>query len=93
MINEYWTIIHVEADVKFSLYLIQHQAMKTKVQVEVQGHSFLNTALDGDEWLLVLQLLYPQDKMPMYALHMKLGEPQRQAVGSAEHVFLCSCEQ
>jgi hypothetical protein len=51
MINEYWMIIHVEADVKFSLYLIQHQAMKTKVQVEVQCHSFLNTALNGNEWL------------------------------------------
>jgi len=42
-------IIHVDADVKFSLYLTQHQAMKMKVQVEVQCHSFLNTALDGDE--------------------------------------------
>lgn len=42
-------IIHVEADVKFSLYLNKHQAMKTKEQVEVHCHSFLTTALDGDE--------------------------------------------
>jgi hypothetical protein len=80
-------IIQVEADVKVSLYLIQQQAMKIKVQVEVQCHSFLNTALDGD----VLQPLYSHDKKPMYPVDRKLCQPQRQTVDSAELVFLCSC--
>lgn len=43
--------------------------------------------------IFMLQLGNSQDKKPMYTVDMKLGEPQRQAVGSAEQVFLCPCVQ
>jgi hypothetical protein len=36
--------------VKLPLYLSKHYAMKTYEVMEVQLHTFFNSALDGGEW-------------------------------------------
>jgi hypothetical protein len=40
----------VKVNVKLSLCLTKHRAMKTYLGVEVELHAFLTSALDGGEW-------------------------------------------
>jgi len=54
--------------------LKKHQVMKTYWGLEVQLHSFLISALDGDEWSMP-RPLYPRGR-PLYQFDRRLGWPQ-----------------
>jgi hypothetical protein len=44
--------IILDGNVKLSLYLTKHQAVKTYGGMEVYLHEFLTSALEGGEWLV-----------------------------------------
>jgi hypothetical protein len=47
---DYKKLMEVHVKAKLSLCLTKHHAMKTYGRVEVWLHTFLASALDGDEW-------------------------------------------
>jgi hypothetical protein len=61
-------IRNVKVNVKLSLCLTKHYAMKTYWGIEVQHHTFLTSALEGREWSASLPDFIPRETAPRYPL-------------------------
>jgi hypothetical protein len=62
--------------------------MKTYGVMEVKLNTFLTSALDGGEWSLTSQPLYPRNKIPSYPLDRSLGRPQGRSGHDAEEKII-----
>jgi hypothetical protein len=72
-------------NVKLSLCLIQHHAIKTYGRVKLYLYAFLTVALDGGEWSAShLGRFTPKAKSSPILMDRKVGGPQGQLGCSAE---------
>jgi hypothetical protein len=51
-VKVYFVLNYIPCHDDVALYFNKHHAMKTRVEVELELHAFLNLALDKCEWLL-----------------------------------------
>jgi len=58
------------------MYLIKYHTMKTYGGVEVQLHSFITLALDGDEWSAWCPNHFTLQKRSWYPFHRRLAGHQ-----------------
>jgi hypothetical protein len=75
------------SEVKLSLCLFKHHAIKMDGEVEVYLHTFLALALAGGGQLHARATL-PQENSPWYPLDMRLGMPPSQS-GCCGEKSLC----